>query len=510
MKLSHALFGTTKNTSGKVVYILGLPAYRRVNFEGGKAFYSFGIQLFKRIKTPKTTRYTLLGIPVYSKKKRGARTIRRILFVRWSKFNWNLHVESLQKKHITQILSFERSIEQLSSSIASLKGELESMHKVQCDNSVELINQIKQISPSIASLKGELENMHKVQCDNSVEFVNQIKQISPSIASLKGELESMHKVQCDNSVEFVNQIKQISPSIASLKGELENMHKVQCDNSVEVVNQIKQISPSIASLKGELENMHKVQCDNSVEFKNELSAVRKEQKDVLNRAAGGQRSAAEAVWALIFNSVSSDSDWLIKKNFSAGRWAVGYPALYIMFRVLNEARPKRILELGLGQSTRMIGQYVAAHEDVEHIVVEHDPSWIEFCRNDFALTERSQMLQCDRIMEPYKEANEVRVFEGLPEKLAGKKFDFIVIDAPLGGDMKHYSRIDTLKMLPGCLEPRFVILFDDTNRPAEAATVKEMKSKLKENNIDFASGEYRGDKISTILCSSDIGFFTSL
>jgi len=158
----------------------------------------------------------------------------------------------------------------------------------------------------------------------------------------------------------------------------------------------------------------------------------------------------------------------------------------------------------------MIGQYVAAHEDVEHIVVEHDPSWIEFCKNDFALTERTQMLQCDRIMEPYKEADEVRVFEGLSEKLAGKKFDFIVIDAPLGGDMKHYSRIDVLKMLPDCLEERFVILLDDTNRPGEIATLKEMKSKLEKNSIDFASGDYRGDKSTSILCSSDISFFTSL
>jgi len=364
MPLFNSLFGSKKSNSGKVVYILGLPAYRRVNFEGGKAFYSFGIQLFKRIKTPKTTRYTLLGIPLYAKKKRGARTIRRVLFIRWSKFNWHLHVETLQKKHTQQILTFERTIERLSSSMTSLK--------------------------------------------------------------------------------------------------------------------------------------------------NELSAVRKEQREVLNRAAGGQRSAAEAVWALTFNSVSCDSDWLIKKNFSAGRWAVGYPALYIMFRVLNEARPKRILELGLGQSTRMIGQYVAAHEDVEHIVVEHDPSWIEFCKNDFALTERTQMLQCDRIMEPYKEADEVRVFEGLSEKLAGKKFDFIVIDAPLGGDMKHYSRIDVLKMLPDCLEERFVILLDDTNRPGEIATLKEMKSKLEKNSIDFASGDYRGDKSTSILCSSDISFFTSL
>ena len=68
---------------------------------------------------------------------------------------------------------------------------------------------------------------------------------------------------------------------------------------------------------------------------------------------------------------------------SAGRWAVGYQYLYVMYRVLNEIHPRRILELGLGQSTRMLGQYAAAHENVSHFVVEHDPEWIDFFQRDF-------------------------------------------------------------------------------------------------------------------------------
>ena len=92
-----------------------------------------------------------------------------------------------------------------------------------------------------------------------------------------------------------------------------------------------------------------------------------------SQAADSARHASEAVWAQIFNNTISESLWLKDKTFSPGRWAVGYPYLYVMYRVLNETRPKRILELGLGQSTRMIAQYAAAFQDVEHIVVEQRP-----------------------------------------------------------------------------------------------------------------------------------------
>ena len=220
--------------------------------------------------------------------------------------------------------------------------------------------------------------------------------------------------------------------------------------------------------------------------------------------------ASETVWAEIFNNVISDSSWLHNAAFSAGRWAVGYPYLYVMYRVLNEICPKRILELGLGQSTRMIGQYAMANEDVTHFVVEHDPEWIAFFKRDFALSERSRIIQLDREMEPYKEASEVRVFKGFADRFKNEKFDFISIDAPLGGDMKQYSRIDVLKILPDCLADDFVIMIDDSQRPGETQTVKEMTNKLENSGIAYKTGKYAGNKECTIISSWNLKFVCTM
>ena len=187
---------------------------------------------------------------------------------------------------------------------------------------------------------------------------------------------------------------------------------------------------------------------------------------------------------------------------------MGYPALYALFRILNEFRPMHILELGLGQSTRMIGQYVAACNMVEHTVVEHDSEWIAFFQQDFTLAQQSRILQLDLGMSSYKSAEKVCVFSGFSEAFAGQKFDFICIDAPFGSEI--YSRIDVLKLLPECLKRDFIILFDDTNRKGESNTLDEMARVLSDAGIEFYVGHYDGNKKTSVICSKGRKFFASM
>ena len=105
------------------------------------------------------------------------------------------------------------------------------------------------------------------------------------------------------------------------------------------------------------------------------------------RMARLEARADELIWASTFQSVTAKSSWFRNKSLAPGRWALGYPALYILYRVLNEMRPKNILELGLGQSTRMIAQYAAHYKGVRHTVVEHDKDWVAFCKKDMRLSD---------------------------------------------------------------------------------------------------------------------------
>lgn len=251
-------------------------------------------------------------------------------------------------------------------------------------------------------------------------------------------------------------------------------------------------------------------CKENNAFKLKLASMEERIQKMQVNVKSCERHASEAVWAEIFNNIISDSLWLKNTTFSAGRTAVGYPYLYVMYRVLNEIKPQHILDLGLGQTTRMIAQYASSHEDAEHFVVEHNQEWIDFFRRDFALSERSKIVKLDREMIAFKEAEAVRVFKGFAEQFSEIKFDFISIDAPLGMDMKQYSRIDVLKMLPNCLADDFIIMIDDTERPGETNTVNAMREQLKQSGIAFATGRYSGDKDCTVICSKNLKFVCSM
>ena len=220
------------------------------------------------------------------------------------------------------------------------------------------------------------------------------------------------------------------------------------------------------------------------------------------QAADSARHASEAVWAQIFNNTISESLWLKDKTFSPGRWAVGYPYLYVMYRVLNETRPKRILELGLGQSTRMIAQYAAAFQDVEHIVVEQDKTWTEFFAQNTSLSPRTKIVHLPVVETNYLDDGRTLVYQDFEELCEGKKFDLVSSDGPAHSQSHKYRRVELVKLIPDHLADSFCIILDDFDVQECKnmwAVAKETFSRL---NIPYGEGIYRGDK--------DVSMFTSI
>jgi len=223
-----------------------------------------------------------------------------------------------------------------------------------------------------------------------------------------------------------------------------------------------------------------------------------------------QRASEEAVWAHIFRDASSGSDWLTNRQFAAGRWAVNYAYLYVLYRILNEVKPKRILDIGLGQTSRLIAQYVKAHPDTEHVVVESDPQWVEFMSSSFDFPARTRIIRLDCVFQAFQGVENVRQYKGFGAAFSGQKFDLISIDAPYAGDMPTIGRVDVVQLLPDLVSRSFAILMDDTQRQAEGAAFDVVVAKLKESDLELATGVYRSVKDFSIVTSKDYRFLTSL
>lgn len=113
------------------------------------------------------------------------------------------------------------------------------------------------------------------------------------------------------------------------------------------------------------------------------SILKKPIKNVLQRFMfyGHFDYVQEIYWSQIYHDTICESEWLHDKSILPGRAAVGYNFLYVLYRVLNAMHPESILELGLGQSTKLIGQYAQAFK-AKHIVIDHNKKWVDFFRAD--------------------------------------------------------------------------------------------------------------------------------
>ncbi|MDR0883360.1 MAG: hypothetical protein LBN05_01940 [Oscillospiraceae bacterium] len=220
-------------------------------------------------------------------------------------------------------------------------------------------------------------------------------------------------------------------------------------------------------------------------------------------------STRENNWAHVFHDTIRQSTWFTAPTLSPGGWAVGYPYCYLLYRALEQAKPQDILELGLGQSTRILSQFAAAHPEMRHCVIEHDPVWMDFCAKEFHLPANSTLVQLDLETKPFMDT-EVLQYKGFAEKMAGRKFDLISIDAPLGTTNEKYSRVDVLQLIPDCLKEDFVILVDDYHREPEKQMAELLLETLKKAGIPVASRCYFGNKNTFIIVSESRKFLHTI
>lgn len=309
-------------------------------------------------------------------------------------------------------------------------------------------------------------------------------------------------VMLENKLADMENINAILENTVKIRKELHNT----CMDVKKVRVELHDTCMDVKKIRVELHDTHmklNKDVDSQFELTQSFDKVMKKSNEI-------KRSSDEILWAHIFNDTISGSTWLHDKTFSLGRWAIGYPCAYVLYRVLNELTPKNILELGLGQSTRLISQYAKFYEIDKHFVVEHDPEWIDFFSRNYTLPPVTQIIHCPWKYGQYKGVEGIREFDGFSDAVGNNQFDLVVIDAPFGGDMKTFARIDVLKLLPGCLGKSFVIIFDDCNRSGENNTYNEMLQVLENSGVVYSKGLYQGEKTVKIICSPNYEFVTSM
>lgn len=178
--------------------------------------------------------------------------------------------------------------------------------------------------------------------------------------------------------------------------------------------------------------------------------------------------------------------------------------------MLDELKPMSILELGLGQSTKMTTSYMKSGLNVEakiHYIVEHDQEWVDFMENSVDFL-KSKLLLLPLMQKEYKGSLEM-VYENFSDVVGDERYELILIDGPFGSE-GEFSRTDILSILPKCLAGNFVIMVDDTERRGEKNMCNELCEILRKNNINYVSSEYKGVKNFTVIASKSRKFVCSM
>lgn len=215
----------------------------------------------------------------------------------------------------------------------------------------------------------------------------------------------------------------------------------------------------------------------------------------------------EQNWGLRFSFAIRDSQWLKKTGFNPGRWAIGFPAMYALYRVINEMRPRSILEFGLGESSKFTCQYKKAFEETELTIIEQDADWLSvFDQHIFPVKENVRLLP----IEKEKRLGKIcYAYENLIPTIEGRKYDLIIIDGPWGS--KQFSRSQILDIIErDLLEKDFVILMDDICRYGERQTLELIFLLLKQKGIIYYKGIYKGEKETCVICSEKYRFLSSI
>lgn len=244
-----------------------------------------------------------------------------------------------------------------------------------------------------------------------------------------------------------------------------------------------------------------------LQLENMLKQIQKELDELKHLI---QKQTTELYYANLLHDSIKDSSWLKKQAFSLYGWAANYSFIYLLFRILDKTNPQNILEMGLGQTTKVTSQYIAHKNPSAFLTVcEHNQEWIDIYKTELPQNEHIKVNHLP--LEEFElEGQKNDKYKDLTLIIQNQKFDLIIIDGPTGGG-KNFPRSNIIDLIRGQhLMDNFIIIFDDAERKGEQLTIEKTKEELKERNMEFIEFERKGLKAQYIITSKSKSFIQYL
>lgn len=200
--------------------------------------------------------------------------------------------------------------------------------------------------------------------------------------------------------------------------------------------------------------------------------------------------------------------------------AAASPTLQLaIVKILALCAPNSVLELGSGQSTKVLAQYARSHPAAQVLTIEEDEGWHRRLSSGLDAPANHRYEAC-RL-----EAREVSLpnnrgtvatswYRNGEALLAGRRFELIIVDGPTnsrrGDEFVRYSRSGFIPSLPSILAESFAVVIDDTDNFGYELTARSMQEAIAATGRAVHAFHLHGVKSQTILCSPDWQFLRSV
>jgi len=231
-------------------------------------------------------------------------------------------------------------------------------------------------------------------------------------------------------------------------------------------------------------------------------------KEFRTRAEKISKQNDEIIWANVFHDTIKDREWLKNLSISPGRWAADYSVLYVLVRILSDFKPKKIMEFGLGESSKLISAFLE-HDllSSKHLIIEQDENWARVFKDRFRLSKNSEILTLPLKIETVH-GFPVNSYSQIEDKV-NDVFDLYLVDGPFGSS--NFSRYDICRMAKHLTQDHeFIIILDDYDRNGEKETARELVSQLKGKGIKIYTDTYSGIKSQIIIATEKYRFVTTM
>jgi hypothetical protein len=195
--------------------------------------------------------------------------------------------------------------------------------------------------------------------------------------------------------------------------------------------------------------------------------------------------------------------------------AAANPSLQLLhLKVLQFCRPQRVLELGSGQTTKLLSCYARENHSAYVLSLEQDESWLQRLKEHVVHDYRHVPLQpTEFTCSGSKLHLKTMWYQSLPELRDGH-FDYLLVDGPDPGTPgtahNEYSRSGILEYVPAILSPSFVVVFDDAERYGEIMTMRAFEDILRARGIQYVRFAVHGIKTQVVFCSRDRSYLRSV